>query len=308
VILGFRAGADPAINVEAEDFTATKRAFGIPAETAAIGRVFPSQPFVNAQTPPAALVTRLDKAAKPVLEAKMWPYLSFKPDVADTLAGRMAAHFTAVGRWIAGLGVPVYLSVWHEPENDPMGAAPDNLLQRAKNFVRVHIVAYAAIHDRAANARVGPCHLVHLWKSGSPETANGRVAEAWRVPAGYRDFVAADSYTSNWSALTVGTTLRAKKDFQRWKKTLIVPGGNIILGERGISRTLPGAGPAGQAAILANDIVYLTEIGAQALMYWNSVGAVDNSEFRLGAAGRQVLADAANPPPPAPPPAPAPTG
>jgi hypothetical protein len=293
---GFRAGTDAGIAVAADDFIGTRRMWGLTTGTAQIGRVFPAGPDVTPAVTPAALVARLDKAVAPVLAADMSPYVSFKPDVAAARAGQLDAHFTAVGKWAAGLGGRVYLSLWHEPENDPMGAAPTDFLGRATNFVAMHCRGYTELKAAAGDVlRVGPCYMVYKWLPGTAETADGPVAAAWHVPDGFRDFVAGDAYTANWSWTSVGTTLAAKRDFQRWLTALHVVPAELIVAERGISRTGSGSGAVGdaaQAAILAADYQYMQKLGALGLLYWNSA-ATDNSVFLLGPAARAVFASAA---------------
>lgn len=293
---GFRAGADPGIAVAAEDFGGTRRMWGLAAGTAQIGRVFPAGPDVTSAVAPGALVGRLDRAVAPVLAAGMSPYVSFKTDPVAAAAGQLDAHFAAVGKWAAGLGGRVYLSLWHEPENDLMGAAPTDFLGRATNFVAMHCRGYSVLKDAAGDVlRVGPCHMVYKWLPGTAETADGAVAAAWHVPDGFRDFVAGDAYTANWSWSSVGTTLAVKRDFQRWLTALHVIPAELIVAERGISRTGSGSGllgDAAQAAILAADCQYLQKLGAAGLLYWNSAGATDSSVFLLGPAGRAVFAAA----------------
>lgn len=293
---GFRAGVDAGIAVAADDFAGTRRMWGLTAGTAPIGRVFPAVAAVTPAVTPAVLVGRLDKAAAPVLAADMIPFLSFKPDVAAAKSGQLDAHFAAVGKWAATLGGRVYLSLWHEPENDPMGAAPTDFLGRATNFVAMHCRGYTVLKAAAGDVlRVGPCHMVYKWLPGSAETADGAVAAAWRVPDGFRDFVAGDAYTANWSWTSVGTTLAAKRDFQRWLKVLRVVPSELIVAERGISRTGSGSGTVGDAAqaqILTADCQYLQKLGALGLLYWNSAGATDDSVFLLGAPARAVFAAA----------------
>ncbi len=315
MFLGFRAGADPAIGVAADDFAGTRRAWQLKDGTAPIGRVFPLSggAVFTAGKSPAQVVAQAEAACAGPLAAGMWPYYSIKPDVAQALAGWLDPHLTALGHYFAGLGVPCYFSVWHEPENDAMGAASTNFLGRAQNFVKVHTRAYQVVKEAAGDAvRMGPCHLVYKWAPRSPETADGAVADAWRVPADARDFIAADSYTSNWSWSTSGTGLRKKGDFQRWLTNVVgTDTDQIVVAERGISRTCraTAAPEEAQAIILRDDYAYLTELRAHGLLYWNSGGATDDSVFLLGAAGQaafaEITADAATTTPtPTPQPAP----
>lgn len=294
MLTGFRAGDDPTIGITADDFTATRRAWGLPAGTATIGRVFPNGPNINPATTPAQVIAKLDKAAAPVRAAGMWPYLSLKPDPAAVIAGKMDAHLTAIGKWAVAAGTRVYLSFHHEPENDTLGVAATNYLGRAQTFVSMHTRAYHVVKAAAGDkALIGPCHLVYKWDKGSPETATGAVATAWRVPDDARDFMAADAYTSNWSWVTVGARLAEKRDFNRWMTLLDVPADQLILAERGISRTRDVSGPADQAAVLTADYQDLADMGAHALIYWNSGGATDDSVYLLGPAGRQAFTAAA---------------
>lgn len=311
MLTGFRAGTDTAIGVASDDFAGTRRAWQLQDGTATIGRVFPNGAAINTSHTAAQVVAKAQKVCAPVIQAGMWPYLSFKPDVAATLAGQLDAHLTALGKWATTVGVPVFLSVWHEPENDTMGAPGSNYLLRAQNFVKVHTRAYQVVKAAAGDAvRMGPCHLVYKWAPGSPETATDpNVAAAWKVPSGARDFIAGDSYTSNWSWTSSGTGLRVKTDFQRWLRIVVDDDlEQVVLAERGISSTCAGAVPSPeqvQADILRDDAAYLQELGAYALLYWNSGGATDDSSYLLGAPGRAAFRDiataAATPPaPPAP--------
>lgn len=296
--IGFRAGADRTINVVDNDFTATLRAWRFPeAAGTLIGRVFPDSPFIGSDDPISQTLKRLDRAAAPVLAAGMDPHLSLKPNVAATLAGRMDPLFAAIGTWIVERGHRVYFSVWHEPENDAMGAGRTdkhtNHVGRAKNFVAVHTRAYRRMKAVAGDQLVmGPCYMTYQWRTGSP-TTSGAAAGAWQVPEDARDFMGADVYTSN-GALARGASLRVKTDFQRWRTTLAVPGDTIYIVERGITRNPPGKdGPAFQAATVHDDLAYLRELGAHGYSYWNGGGATDSSIFTLGAPGRAVLAAAA---------------
>lgn len=250
MLTGFRAGPDSGIGVATDDFAGTRRAWSLPVGTAPIGRVFPNGASITTTHTLAQVVTKAQTACAPVLSAGMWPYLSFKPDVAATLAGQLDPHLAALGKWAAGLGVPVYLSMWHEPENDTMGAASTD----------------------------------YKWMPGSPETTDGPVADAWNVPAAARDFIAGDSYTANWSWASSGATLREKKDFQRWRRLLVGPDtAQLMLAERGISRNHTGATPEqSQADILRDDYTYLSQLGAYGLLYWNGDGGTDDSLYLLG--------------------------
>lgn len=296
--LGFRAGIDQNAGISsADDFAGTMRSWRMPeAAGTLLGRVFPSSPFVGGHEQPAAFVGRLDRAAAPVVAAGMLPFLSFKPAVADTAAGDMDALYTAVGRWAATMPTPVYMTVWHEPENDTMDAGQKrdhaNHVGRARNFVAVYSRAYQLMKAAAGDQlRMGPVHMIYHWRQGSPTTSAGKVAVAWQVPEHLRDFIAADTYTSNWS-LKGGAKLRVKKDFQRWRTTLEVPDDQILLAERGITRNPPGVkdGPTFQANVLTDDVAYLNGIGAQGLVYWNSGGATDDSIFLLGQPARAAFA------------------
>lgn len=309
MLLGFRAGVDQAAGITKSDqFAATRTAWKLGPGQAPIGRVFPAGPapgnpvFTPGDTTPGQLVARLDAAARPVLDAGMWPCLSVKPDVAATLSGAMLPHFTAAGKWAAGLGVPCYFSVWHEPENDSMipGVVKDHTdhMRRATNFVTVHTAAYRAMKAAAGDKlRMGPCHMGYQWRPGSPTTSDGPVAAGWRVPSDCRDFIGVDSYTSNWSwpSAQSGQTLAMKTDFQRWVRALEVPPSEILVVERGVSRTYAGMSDPGQgqAVTLRADYDYLKGVGAHGLMWWNSGGATDDSVFLLGAAGRAVFAQCA---------------
>lgn len=291
MLTGFRAGPDPALNLAADDFAGTRRAWSLPDGTAPIGRVFPDGASITPALTPGRVVAKVQAACVPVLAAGMWPYVSLKPDVAATLAGQLDAHMVAVARWAAGLGVPMYFSVWHEPENDTLGATPGDLLGRAANFVKVHSRIYAVMKTIAGDAlRMGPCHLVYQWAAGFSATADGAVAAAWRVPDDRCDFYAADSYTSNWTSST-RPTLRQKADFQRWLNVLAPTRSKVVLAERGISRTYRGVPDpaAAQALTLFDDVAYLRELGAHALLYWNSGGASDDSVYLLDAPGRAVF-------------------
>ncbi len=297
MLTGFRAGIDvDGARVEAAaDFAATRAAWNLPAGAAQLARVFPANPAFGPNTPVKQVIARIVAACEPALTAGMWPYFSLKPDVAAAIAGQLDGHFDELGRWCATVGLPVYCSMWHEPENDTMAASSP--LGVAQNFVSMHCRAYEHMKEMAGDSlRMGPCHMVYQWRPGSATTQSGQVAEAWRVPAGRRDFCAADAYTSNWSWKKTGATLEAKTDFQRWRTELQVPDGEIVLAERGISRTSQpqkDAAEQAQADVLAADFAYLGRIGAHALMYWNSAGATDDSVFTLGAPGRAVFVQAA---------------
>jgi hypothetical protein len=293
--LGFRAGNDLTLGVKADDFAGTRKAWNLPDGTAPIGRVFPAAPTITGAATFDGLVKRVEQACKPVVNAGMWPYLSLKPDVNDALEGRLDKQLAQLARWAVELDRPVYMSFWHEPENDTMGANATDYVGRATRFVQMHTRCYQVMHDAAGTSplRIGPCYMVYHWRPGSPVTADGKVARAWRVSDDMADFVAADAYTANWSWTSIGDTLRTKIDFQRWRTALQVPNRKILLTERGISRTRDGRGEAGQAAVLADDIAYLVELEAHGMSYWNSGGATDDSVFLLGQAARQVLVDAA---------------
>lgn len=289
MLLGFRAGEDAAVKVSSADFAATRRAWNLPAGTAPLARVFPDGPFVGAATPADKLVKRLNAACLPVIDADMVPFPSFKPDVGDVLAGQLDKQLAAVGRWIRDLGRLVYLTVHHEPENDSMDGRSN--LGRAQNFRACFEHCYEKIKAVAGDRVVmGPVHMAYHWRNKSETTQAGAVANAWRVAADHRDFVALDAYTSNWS-LKAGAALRDKPDVQRWRALLDVPDDEVLLAERGITRNPRGVknGARFQAETLADDIAWLTELGAHGLMYWNSGGATDDSLFLLGAPGRELF-------------------
>lgn len=284
MLLGFRAGDDAAIKVRKEDFTATRVAWNLPAGCATLARVFPSNPFVGADENPRTFVKRLARAAQPAIDAGMTPFPSFKPDVEDTLAGRMDDLFTAVGEWCVQTGLVVHLTVHHEPENDPMGATSN--IGRARNFVACYGWAYDVIKAAGGHhVAMGPVHMTYHWRPKSATTATGKVAAAWQVPDDKSDFVGADTYTSNWS-LKAGATLEEKPDFQRWRALLQVPDGKLIVVERGITRNPPAkyhpSGSQFQHGVLSGDLDYLNGLGAYGYMYWNSDGATDDSNFLLG--------------------------
>lgn len=299
MLVGFRAGDDAAIKVRAGDFAGTRRAWRLPeAAGTMLARVFPDQPFVGPGEKPARLVARLDRACRPALDAGMVPFWSFKPDVRATIVGDMDPLLTAVGQWVARTGVRMYGTVWHEPENDAMAAGQrndhGNHTGRARNFVNCYTRARDVMKTAAGDLlQLGPVHMVYHWRPGSRTTA-GAAAAAWRVRAAAKDFTGADTYTSNWS-LKTGAGLRTKVDFQRWRTALPAANETILVVERGITRNPPKVADGGalQAATLADDFRYLAEIGAIGLMYWNSSGATDDSNFLLGPAARQVFAAAA---------------
>ncbi len=296
--IGFRAGADPAIRVTDNDFAGTLRAWQFPESAGTlIARVFPGSPFVGGDDPVSQVLKRLDRAAAPALAAGMIPHLSIKPNVAATLAGRMDRLFAAIGQWAVERGHLIYFTVWHEPENDAMGAGRtarhNNHVGRATNFVAVHTRAYQRIKAVAGDqVRMGPCYMSYHWRPASP-TTSGTAAGAWLVPSAYRDFSGVDVYTSN-GALSRGASLRVKTDFQRWRTTLAAPDPEIYIVERGVTRNPPGKnGERFQADTIADDLTYLRELGGHAYSYWNSGGATDDSEFRLAGPARTVLAAAA---------------
>lgn len=295
MLTGFRAGADPALGLNPDDFTGTRRAWGLVDGSATLGRVFPDSAVLDTRTSPDQLVARLDRAALPVVTAGMIPFLSFKPDVTATLAADLDQHFAAAARWVEGLGRPVYLTVWHEPENDLLAAAKGDYRGRAKNFVAVFTRAYQVMKQiAAAQLCMGPVYMAYQWRAAGVATANS-VALDWRVPDGSRDFTGVDSYTSNWS-WAGGATLERKADFQRWMTALNVAPSEVLLVERGITGNAPAAGPdpaAAQAATLRADYDYLARLGAHGLMVWNSGGASDDSSYLLTEPARVVFADLA---------------
>ncbi len=237
MLLGFRAGDDPAIKVRKEDFVGTRRAWNLPAGAAPLARVFPDNPFVNADEDPRQFVRRLARAARPALEAGMIPFPSFTPNVAHTIAGRMDELFAAVGDWCVQTGETIHLTVHHEPENDPMGATSD--IGRARNFVATYERAYTVIKGVAGHhVAMGPVHMGYHWRPQSATTATKAVAAAWRVDPAKADFVGIDTYASNWS-LKSGATLEEKKDFQRWRKLLRVPNEKLIVVECGVTSNPP---------------------------------------------------------------------
>lgn len=293
MLLGFRAGDDPAIKVRKEDFAGTRRAWNLPAGTAPLARVFPDNPFVNADEDPRQFVKRLARAARPALDAGMIPFPSFKPNVAHTIAGRMDPLFTAVGEWCVQTGCVVHLTVHHEPENDTMGATSD--IGRARNFVAVYERAYTVIKAAGGHhVAMGPVHMGYHWRPQSSTTATKGVATAWWVDPAKADFVGIDTYTSNWS-LKSGATLEERKDVQRWRKLLNVPDGKLAVVERGITRNPPkhADGAGFQHQVLVADLEYLNRIGAYAFMYWNSGGATDDSVFLLGQSGIELFQEVA---------------
>src|SRR4051812_38494694 len=103
MLFGFRAGADPALGIAADDYAGTRHAWALDPGQAPIGRAFPGGAACDANTTPSQVVTRLQNAATPVLTAGMWPYLSLKPNVADVIAGRFDTQLRAIGTWAAGL-------------------------------------------------------------------------------------------------------------------------------------------------------------------------------------------------------------
>lgn len=296
MLLGFRAGADTAIRVQERDFAGTRRGWQLPESAGSMaGRVFPDRPFVGRREKPADLVARLDRAVAPVLAAGMIPWWSLKPDVTESINGELDELFTAVGQWVSRLGLRMYGTVHHEPENDAMDAGSNpkhaNNVARARNFVRCYTRAYDVMKATAGDLlQMGPVHMSYHWRSGSPTTTAGAVVNAWRVPANRRDFIGLDDYTSNWS-LQTGAALRNKANVQRFRTLLEVPDPELLFVERGITRNPRGIknGAAFQANVLRDDIAWLAELGAHGLMYWNSGGATDDSVFLLGAPGREVF-------------------
>ena len=288
MITGFRVGDD--------DFANARRRWALPVGTAPLGRVFPDgQPCSATKVSPDKLVALIEAKAKTVRAAGMVPFPSFKPNVPDTLSGRFDEHFRAVGQWCLAQPAGVYLTVWHEWENDLMGAPPTDMLARARNFTAVYTRAAQLIKGVAGDrVKMGPVNMAYQWRRGTPSTADGLVAEAGRTPAELTDWCGLDIYTSNWS-WNAGRAVADKADFARWR-TWLGDDAKILLVERGITSNAGAADKTqtalgrlddatAQAQILAADYVFLASIGAHGMMYWNSGGATDTSVFMLADAG-----------------------
>lgn len=293
MLTGFRAGADPLLGLTTDNFSGTRAAWRLPPGTATIGRVFPDGPHIDPlKHTPEKVVAKLEAACAPVLAAGMDPFPSLKPNVAATLDGALDDHFAAAGRWMLAQGRRFVFTVWHEPENDLMDAAAADYIGRGTNFVRVYVRVYRILKEILGDVlTMGPCHMGYQWQAGMATTADGPTAQAWMVPTDARDVMMLDTYTSNSSVATRGVALRERTDVQRWMRLLEVTGEQLLLAERGISRTLPAphTGDVVQADILRADTEYLLSIGAHAMLYWNSTGASDGSEFRLAGPGRETF-------------------
>lgn len=292
--LGFRTGHDPGASPRPESFAATRSTWSLTGGSALIARVFLDPPHVTDSTRPADLIERLDRAVVPALDAGMHPFISFKPDTAAALTGRLDPLYRAFAAWTTSLGVPTYATVWHEPGDNAMGAGSvdehTNHIGRATNFVRIFERFASVVKQINASLQVGPVHSAFHFLDTDPRTAAGAVAAGWRVRAQLKDFDGVDAYASDWSVPKWGPTLAMNPGFTRWRQILDVAWPKVFVVERGITRSPACGGELTQAWALQADYDHLAARGAYGMLYWSSGGGRDTSTYPLGPAARKVFA------------------
>lgn len=219
-----------------------------------IDRVFVGGALSVSSLSQVQLANKLKHVTDPVVAAKLTPFVSFKPNPVEVKAGKWDQHFETAAR---SLPTGCYLTVWHEPEND----------MPAATFVAVYERAYARMKAANPTLRMGPVNMAYQWQPNRSATAQ---PWAWATTA--KDFHGIDIYTSVSSGATL--SIPQKSSWPRWTPVAGPASGWLVV-ERGIHQTVS------QATVLDKDISYLRAVGAHGLMYWNSGGATDSSNYLL---------------------------
>lgn len=137
-------------------------------------------------------------------------YLSFvsaavpNRDYAGVAAGKYDAQIIAA---VEPLPAGTHVTMNHEPENDVPGAT----------FVAMFRRFYTVVKSANPNVKVGPVYLTYGWRNGVVGAAGKNTGtqspEEWDVGDAYRDFTAADTYSTEGEALSSDPQFRAWFDF-----------------------------------------------------------------------------------------------
>jgi hypothetical protein len=250
-----------------------------------VRRIFPNgQPYSDV----TQLGGQISSAITPVINAGDHPFFSFKPPINGSTSQWQAAGDQIIGvcdpLLQANPGLNIYLTAWHEPENDMTGAQ----FVAIQNSFYTYLKGHSLFADRLL---FGPVAMAYQWQTGRAVTNTSD----W-IPAHF-DFRGVDAYTH---AALPGGSLRNHAGYQRWLAS-VDDDREVFLVERGVS----GLSDTDQLAVLQEDITDLRAAGAYGYLYWNS--DTNGYTYHLGTQSAAYLSDVATqelaPPPPPPPPA-----
>ncbi len=221
----------------------------------------------------ADLVTRVDKAARPVWAAGGLPLVSVKLRPLDVLSGVWDTRLDTLAGWLRDQP-PAILVYWHEPENNFTAA-------KARTFVTAFNHVAARIHAGFADAQIAYCAMGYQWRPGSTTTTDPAI---WRAVEA--DLYLCDVYSGK--SFPAATILPEHPGFIRWKQEIIdaVPGRRWGLGERGILAS------ATRAETLRREADWLRTAGAAVYVWWNTVGTEGESGWPILDEARSAESDA----------------
>jgi len=254
-----------------------------------VGRVFPDGMALDVtKTTPVQMVANIDKACAPVVAANMDPFFSFKfiGEPAIITSGKADKHLAAILGYVKARPQTTFYAAWHH--EDEQTAITDSQFAAASSYV------YSSLRGgKVANLLVGPIYQGYAYRSKAFPKA--------RIPGGY-DFLALDTYTSDWSGNSKDLSqLPDVKNFMAGTPN----DAPIFFTERGVSSgsgLTPPSPVAQQGSVITKDFQYLRTLTSRTVMgylYWNSGGATDGtSDYVLNSSGMQALganADIENP-------------
>lgn len=238
---------------------------------------FPNAPltrrFVSGVLSPTTdLAYKVERQARPDLDAGLRPYVSFKLATADVMAGKWDAKLSFLNA--AYERMPnTRLIYFHEPENN----------MKASDFVP----AFDRVRNRLPAFEVGYSAMAYQFRPGSLSTTD---PHAWFPEA---DFYGCDAYSADWAPEGLAPLLQ-HRGFMRWHAALLGSGyGDMPFGltERGFSS---GGTDAQRADLVRQDAADWPELDHYIL--WNTTGTENSPKLLNGPLTLQALRDVSAPP------------
>lgn len=178
--------------------------------------------------------------------------LSLKPPGNDVSGMINGDYDTQLSDFAASMpsGHPMYLTVYHEPEDNMNGAT----------YVGLHQHCYDVV--KSANLQILYGYIAMSFQYGPGRNGNTDNLDAYWPGSDACDWLGVDTYSD-----AAGEVLETKTDFQRWLDMAGPKGVPLLLGEYGVDEAL---GEPERSDIMLADESYLTSIGTFAWMYWNA--------------------------------------
>lgn len=206
-----------------------------------VKRVFPDgMPVLNTD-PLSKLATKVQLAFDPIITAGQIPFGSFK---LSPVTANFAGDLLTLATYLNTLDSDVYLTVWHEPENDMTGP----------QFVDIYNQCYSTLKPQCPRLKFGPVAMAYQWVPGRA------VANPTDWLPTQADFYGVDVYSH--TTISQGGRLVDHTGFTRWLSA--VDPGKVFVVERGFD--VPDAD---QVNTIKSDMDYLRGIGALGYLVWN---------------------------------------